>query len=308
MAVPKFDECMPEIIRCLGDGKVHTSKELSEYVSTSLKLSKEDLAETISSGYSKFISRVNWAKTYLGKAGLLESPKRGGFCLTSEGKKAFQNGPEHVTLEYLRQFDSFNEFQGRRKETSDLSKNSDNKIPETPQTPQEQIDNAIAELNENLADDLLTEIMGMNPYKFEALVVKLLITMGYGTLQENQDAVTKKSGDEGIDGIVSADKFGFDSIYIQAKHWKPDNTVGRPEIQKFLGAAVGQGATKGIFITTSKFSNEATNFASKQLNCKIVLINGQQLAKLMIDYDLGVSTVATYKVKRIDSDFFNDEV
>ena len=305
MAVPKFDKFMPEIIRCLGDGSVHAIKELSDYCATALKLSKEDRAETIPSGYSKYVNRVNWAKTYLSKAGLIESSKRGLFGLTNEGKKALKNGPEHVTLEYLRQFDSFNEFQGRRKETSDSSKSSDNMISET---PQEQIDNAIAELNETLADDLLTEIMGMNPYKFEALVVKLLITMGYGSLQENQDAVTKKTGDEGIDGIVSADKFGFDSIYIQAKHWKPDNTVGRPEIQKFLGAAVGQGATKGIFITTSKFSNEAINFASKQLNCKIVLINGQQLAKLMIDYDLGVSTVATYKVKRIDSDFFNDEI
>lgn len=305
MAVPKFDECMPEIIRCLGDGKIHTSKELSDYCAASLKLSKEDLAETISSGYSKFVSRVNWAKTYLGKAGLLESPKRGCFCLSEKGRTAFQKGPECVTLEYLSQFDSFKEFRSRRKDTSEVLKDTDNK---TSETPQEQIDNAISELNENLADDLLAEIMGINPYKFEDLVVKLLITMGYGTLQENKDAVTKKSGDEGIDGIVSADKFGFDSIYIQAKRWKPENTVGRPEIQKFLGAAVGQGAIKGIFITTSKFSKEAIDFAAKQLQCKIVLINGQQLAKLMIDYDLGVSTIATYKVKRIDSDFFNDEI
>lgn len=305
MAVPKFDECMPEIIRCLGDGEIHTSKELSDYCAMSLKLNKEDLAETISSGYSKFVSRVNWAKTYLGKAGLLESPKRGCFCLSEKGKAAFQKGPECVTLDYLSQFDSFNEFRTRRKDTNDEVKDPCSK---TPETPQEQIDNAIAELNENLVDDLLTEIMGMNPYKFEALVVRLLIAMGYGTLRENLDAVTKKSGDEGIDGIVSADKFGFDSIYIQAKRWKSDNTVGRPEIQKFLGAAVGQGATKGIFITTSKFSNEAITFAAKQLQCKIVLINGQQLAKLMIDYNLGVSTVATYNIKRIDSDFFNEDV
>ena len=132
--------------------------------------------------------------------------------------------------------------------------------------------------------------------------------MGYGTMEENKDAVTQKSGDEGIDGVVSADKFGFDSIYIQAKQWREDIVVGRPEIQKFLGALVGQGATKGIFITTSKFSKEAVNYAAKQLHNKIVLVDGKQLAKLMIDYDLGVSTVATYMVKRIDSDFFAEDV
>ncbi len=129
-----------------------------------------------------------------------------------------------------------------------------------------------------------------------------------GTLKENKDAVTKKSGDEGIDGIVSADKFGFDSIYIQAKQWKPDTAVGRPEIQKFMGDLAGQGATKGILITTAKFTKEAIDYASKQLNIKIILVDGDQLAKLMIEYDLGVSTVSMYTVKRIDSDFFNEDV
>ena len=148
----------------------------------------------------------------------------------------------------------------------------------------------------------------MSPYDFENLIVRLLIKMGYGTLKQNEMAVTPKSGDEGIDGIVSADKFGFDSIYIQAKKWRSDSTVGRPEIQKFLGALAGQGATKGIFITTAHFSKEAIAFAEKQLHQKIVLVDGNQLTELMIEYNLGVSVVETYVVKRVDYDFFNDEL
>ena len=304
MAVPKFYDFFPEVIRCLGDEKTHTSKELYEYCATAFKLSEKDKAEKTSSGQSRFLNRVQWARTYLSKAGLIESPKRAHFRLTKDGKTALKTGPDCVTLEYLRQFKSFNNF----KNNTD-SENTGAKIIHEIQdeSPQEQIENAILQLDETLADDLLTEIKRMNPFKFEDLVVKLLIAIGYGTLQENKNAVTKKSGDEGIDGIVRGDKFGFDSIYIQAKRWK-ESTVGRPAIQQFLGAAVGQGATKGIFITTSKFSKEAYNFAAIQQNCKIVLIDGQQLAKLMIDYDLGVSTIATYKIKRIDSDFFNDEV
>ena len=156
--------------------------------------------------------------------------------------------------------------------------------------------------------DVMSELLKMSPYDFENLIVRLLIKMGYGTLKQNEMAVTPKSGDEGIDGIVSADKFGFDSIYIQAKKWRSDSTVGRPEIQKFLGALAGQGATKGIFITTAHFSKEAIAFAEKQLHQKIVLVDGNQLTELMIEYNLGVSVVETYVVKRVDYDFFNDEL
>ena len=163
-------------------------------------------------------------------------------------------------------------------------------------------------MNASLADDLMAEVMRISPYDFERLVVRLLIKMGYGPLKLNAEAVTKESGDEGIDGIVTADKFGFDSVYIQAKQWKPDATVSRPEIQKYLGALVGQGATKGLFITTSKFTKGAIEYANKQFTTKIVLVDGEQLANLMIEYNLGVSTVETYEVKRVDYDFFNEDV
>ena len=303
MSIPKFDKFMPEIIRCLGDGEIHSLKEIYEYCANAFNLTDKDRMEKTTSGQITYIGRIGWAKVYMKKAGLINSPERAHFCLSETGKVAFEQGADCVTLEYLKKFPSFNNFRGinniDRPDTNDTSE---------VQSPHEQIETALKELNNALADDIMAEIMKISPYEFERLVVRLLIAMGYGTMEENKDAVTSKSGDEGIDGIVSADKFGFDSIYIQAKQWKPDSVIGRPEIQKFLGALAGQGATKGIFITTAQFSKEAINFTSKQLQSKIVLVNGKQLAKLMIDYNLGVSTVATYKVKRIDSDFFNEDV
>lgn len=239
------------------------------------------------------------------KAGLIESPQRAHFKLTELGEKAFKQGVECVTLEYLNQFKSFKDFQGHALHGDE----NEQQVSSNSESPQERIESALKELNDELVEDLMSEIMKISPYDFERLVVKLLIAMGYGTMEENKDAVTPKSGDEGIDGIVSADKFGFDCIYIQAKQWKKDNLVSRPEIQKFIGAlATTQGATKGIFITTSDFTKGASEIVSKQTQNKIVLVNGKQLAKLMIEYNLGVSTLAAYRVKRIDSDFFNEDI
>lgn len=306
MAVPKFYELMPSIINCLGDGKIHTVKELTAYCADAFQLSDEDRTETISSGQNRLHNRVGWAKAYLVKAGLIESPQRAHFNLTELGRNAFQQGADHVTLEYLNQFDSFRDFRGHSLHNSENGQ----KIQVSDlESPQERIESALNELNDDLVEDLMSAIMKISPYDFERLVVKLLIKMGYGTMEENKDAVTPRSGDEGIDGIVSADKFGFDSIYIQAKQWKKDDLVSRPEIQKFIGAlATTQGATKGIFITTSDFTKGAVEIITKQTQNKIVLVNGKQLAKLMIEYDLGVSTVATYCVKRIDSDFFSEDI
>ena len=306
MSVPKYNEFFPSIIRCLGDGKTHSLKELVEYCAVDFDLSDADRAETISSGQNRLHNRVGWAKSYLKKAGLISSPKRARFCLSEEGIKALQKGAERVDLEYLSQFDSYKEFQGTKRKNDPGTSNDTPILPS--ESPQEQMDSALNELNNELSNDLMSEIMKISPFEFERLVVKLLIKMGYGTMEENKNAVTSKTSDEGIDGIVSADKFGFDSIYIQAKQWKPDSVVSRPEIQKFLGALAGQGASKGIFITTAQYSKEAINFASKQLHCKIVLVDGKQLTKLMIDHDLGVSTIATYTIKRIDSDFFSEDV
>ena len=306
MAVPKYNELMPYVIQALGDGNIHTIKELEAFCVDALQLSVEDRQKMLPSGQkTKLVNRLGWAKTYLQKAGLVVTPKRGNHQLTDLGKKAFADGPEKVTLNYLKQFDSYNEFVAIKKEDGKIV--SAVEEVET-QSPQDMLDEAISQMNASLADDLMTEIMKISSYEFERLVVRLLLKMGYGTLQLNKEAVTQKTNDEGIDGIVTADKFGFDSVYIQAKQWKIDSTVSRPEVQKFLGALVSKGASKGLFITTSTFTKGAIDCAKEVKLQKVVLVDGEQLAKLMIEYNLGVSTVETYEVKRVDYDFFNEDV
>ncbi len=300
----KYYEYFPSVMECLSDGRCYKTSEIIEYCCEKLKISEEDKKQVLSSGQPVVSNRVNWAVTYLRKAKLIESPQRGTSQITDRGKEALKGRAENITLAYLHKFKEFNEFCHVNKGKSDSGN-----IPDliSDESPQEQIEKAISQINSNLADELMTEITKIAPYEFERLVVQLLIKMGYGSQSLNETAVTKKSGDEGIDGIISADRFGFDTVYVQAKQWKKETSVGRPEIQKFLGALAGQGATKGLFITTAHFSKEAKDFANKNLQSKIVLVDGEEFCSLMIEYDLGVSTVETYKIKRIDTDYFNDE-
>ena len=301
MAIPKYYEMYKSFLTVLLDGKVHTIKEEKQQVIKDFRLSENEIAELLPSGkQTVFDNRIGWCRTYLKKAGLIASPCRGQYQITDAGHRTYlENNIIDDTV--LKQFPSFVEFAfGDRKEYQ-----KENDAPVTDETPQETMDRVYKELNQSLANDLLTEISEMNPYRFEVLVVELLVKMGYGRLQY-ENRVTRKSGDEGIDGIVTADKLGFDSIYIQAKRFK-DNSVGRPDIQKFVGALAGQGAKKGIFITSSTFTKEAVAFVGRNLNYKIVLIDGMKLAELMIEYELGVSRQYTYEVKRLDSDYFSEE-
>ena len=301
MAIPKYYEMYKSFLTVLLDGKVHTIKEEKQQVIKDFRLSENEIAELLPSGkQTVFDNRIGWCRTYLKKAVLIVSPCRGQYQITDAGHRTYlENNIIDDTV--LKQFPSFVEFAfGDRKEYQ-----KENDAPVTDETPQETMDRVYKELNQSLANDLLTEISEMNPYRFEVLVVELLVKMGYGRLQY-ENRVTRKSGDEGIDGIVTADKLGFDSIYIQAKRFK-DNSVGRPDIQKFVGALAGQGAQKGIFITSSTFTKEAVAFVGRNLNYKIVLIDGMKLAELMIEYELGVSRQYTYEVKRLDSDYFSEE-
>lgn len=301
MAVPKYYEMYKSFLKVLIDGKIHSMQEEKQQVISDFNLSEEQTTELLPSGrQSIFDNRIGWCRTYLKKAGLIESPSRGQYRITDSGIKVY-NENEVVNDYVLRQFPAFLKFKGEdnHKDKEVIESKSDE------ETPQETLDRVFKELNLSLANELLAEICKMDPYRFETLVVELLIKMGYGRLQYGSQA-TKKSGDEGIDGIVTADKLGFDSIYIQAKRFK-DNTVGRPDIQKFVGALAGQGAQKGIFITTSSYTKEAIEFVEKNLNYKIVLIDGTRLAELMIEYELGVSTQYTYHVKQIDSDYFLED-
>lgn len=281
----------------LQDGQVHSLKEVKRQVIKDFSLTESDIAERFASGnQSVFENRIGWCRTYLKKAELIGSPARGQFVVTENGKKLYES-TEIIDNNALHKYPSFVKFlDGGDSEAGDST------LTDEMETPQETLERVCKEMDNELAEEILAEILKMNPFKFEQLVVDLLIKMGYGKLNYNSVA-TKKTGDEGIDGVVTADKLGFDSVYIQAKRFS-SVTVGRPELQKFVGALAGQGAQKGLFITSSKFSKEAEQFVEKNLNFKIVLVDGSELAQLMIDYGLGVTTESTYCVKRLDSDFF----
>lgn len=302
MAIPKYYEMYKSFLEVLKDEKEHSIYEVKQSVSKKMCISSEEQNELLPSGKQfKFDNRIGWTRTYLKKAGLIDSPKRGIFKLTKEGKSVLDEKPSLIDDSYLMKYESFREFikpgNGNTETPNALS---------TEETPQDTLDNAFTIINQTLSDDILTEIMKQSPAFFERLVVQLLEKMGYGGSIKDAGSVVGKSGDEGIDGIVREDKLGFSHIYIQAKRWEPDKTIGRPEIQKFVGALAGQGATKGLFITTAQFSKEAFTYAEKQHTTKIVLVDGISLSKLMIEYDLGVSLETVYPIKKIDMDFFND--
>lgn len=311
MSLPKYNDFYDIILNYLADGMPHSCADVRRHIVKEMQISEEDLRLLLPHGNGKsvFMGRVGWAGTYLCKAGLLEYPKRGFYQITKEGKKLLAQKLPKIDNTILSNYPSFVAFQRRSSGQSDTASQSAKETPpidNSNATPEDKIEAAIAEINESLEDDLLTAILEQDYSFFENLVVRLMQQMGYGNKLENPGMVTGQSGDEGIDGIIHEDKLGFNTIYIQAKRWDRDTPIGRPEIQKFVGALAGQGAQKGLFITTAKFSKGALEYAAKQLSYKVVLIDGSKLAKLMLEHNLGVSVEATYHVKHIDSDFFPD--
>ena len=266
-------------------------------------LSAEELRELLPSGKQPiFDNRVGWARTYMKKAGLLESTRRGFFRITDRGSKILSQNPKEINVKYLKQFPEFIEFQTIKHERIGENRADED---EKEKTPEELLETAYQQINDQLVSDLLKQIKAIPPPLFEKIVVELLVAMGYGGTLRDAGQAIGKSGDEGIDGVIKEDRLGLDAIYLQAKKW--ENTVGRPEIQKFAGALQGQRARKGIFITTSNFSKEAYDYTSR-IDTKIVLIDGEQLARYMIDHNIGVSPISKYEIKKIDSDFFSEEV
>ncbi|GAB4273921.1 MAG: restriction endonuclease [Thermincola ferriacetica] len=251
-----------------------------------------------------FDNRVGWAKTYLKKVGLLDTPMRATIVITQRGLDVLKQNPQEINVRFLRQFPEFVEFQSSKRDTLEVEQQHTEEI--IAQTPEENLENAYQKIRKSLAQDLLNKVIGLPPAFFERLVVELLVKMGYGGSIKDAGKAIGKSGDEGIDGTIKEDKLGLDIIYIQAKRWQPGNVVGRPEIQKFVGALAGQGAKKGVFITTSSFTKEAIDYVQR-INTKIVLIDGECLADLMIDYDVGVTKSAVYEIKKIDSDYFGED-
>lgn len=299
--IPDYQSLMLPLLKITSDHKEHLIRDIIEDLANIFKVTEEDRKELLPSGRDfAFRNRVGWATTYLRKAGLLETPRRGSITVTDRGLKVLKENPTKITIAFLRQYPEFVEFQSAKHEESGES------VDESAKTPEETLDSAYQGLRESLAKELLNRVVDSPPSFFERLVVELLVKMGYGGSFKDAGKAIGRSGDEGIDGTIKEDKLGLDIVYVQAKRWKPGNVVGRPEIHKFVGALAGQGAKKGIFITTSNFSKEALEYTPKN-ETKIVLIGGEQLAQLMIDHNIGVSTVTSYEIKKIDNDYFEEE-
>ncbi len=304
--IPDYQTIMLPMLRLVSDRKEHKYRDLIENLATEFKVTDEERKELLASGLQAiFDNRVGWAKTYLKKAGLLDSPKRATFVITEIGLQTLKKNPKRIDAKYLRQFPSFLKFQNAN--LPDNVSGEEIVVQEaSEQTPEENLDKAYQGIRKSLASELLNKVVELSPIFFERLVVELLVKMGYGGSIKDAGKAIGKSGDEGIDGTIKEDKLGLDIIYIQAKRWKPGNVVGRPELHKFVGALAGQGAKKGIFITTSSFTKDALDYTPKN-ETKIVRIDGEQLTQLMIDYNLGCTTQQTYELKKIDSDYFGEE-
>ncbi|WP_271254231.1 restriction endonuclease [Pseudanabaena sp. Chao 1811] len=305
MSIPDFQSIMLPLMQLAINGKEHSFRDSVEYLAKFFNLSDDERKELLPSGQQPtFDNRVGWAKTHLIKAGLLESPRRAIFQITQRGEEVISHNPAEINTKFLKQFPEYVKFAGANTSADNSSVLSQDNLTEQI-TPEEALASAYQKLKLALAQDLLTLVKDCTPDFFERLVVKLLVKMGYGGSIQDAGKAIGRSGDEGIDGIIKEDRLGLDAIYIQAKKW--EGTVGRPEIQKFVGALAGQGAKKGVFITTSSFSKEAQEYARNMKDTKIVLLDGEQLTQYMIDYNLGVSIISQYEVKKIDSDFFADE-
>lgn len=307
--IPPYQDIMLPLLKELEDQSEHTSTELNRILATRFELTEDERTQLMNTGRQPlFNNRVGWAQTYLKKAGLLETLKRGSYRITKRGLKVLSQNPGSITLESLMQYPEFAEFRSGSsagtKKTSDSVSPGAASFTDEESTPEELLDTGYRQIRKSLEDELLSKVKSSSPDFFERLVVELLVKMGYGGTQADAGKAIGKSGDGGIDGIIKEDRLGLDVIYIQAKRW--DGNVGRPEVQKFVGALQGQRARKGVFLTTSSFTKEAAVYAT-MIDTKVVLVDGNQLAQLMIDHGIGVTPMVTYEIKKIDQDYFLDE-
>jgi restriction system protein len=309
MAIPDYQTVMLPVLKLASDGGEHRFRDAVERLASEFGLSDAERAELLPSGNQPiFDNRVGWARSYLKQAGLLHSPKRGVFQITEAGRALLAENPRRIDNALLERYDAFREFRSRRRDPNEAEVEVDTSRtqaePPADQTPEDALASAYQKLRKNLENELLDQVKSSSPAFFERLVIDVLVAMGYGGSRQDAGRAIGRSGDEGIDGMIKEDKLGLDAIYVQAKKW--DNTVGRPEIQKFAGALQGQRANKGVFITTSDFSREAHDYVNA-INAKIILIDGRRLAQLMVDHSVGVALIGTYELKRVDSDYFEGE-
>lgn len=302
MPMPGFQDVMLPLMNLASDKKDHRFRDVVEELSDYFELTDLEKKELLTSGKNRFMDRVGWALTYLKKSGLLEPLSTGYFRITDRGLDILKEPPSRIDIKFLERYPEFIEFKYGDKGPGPNNGGGTGGGSSGDITPEEQMEEAYQKIRQELADELLNLIKNNPPNFFEDLVVDLLVAMGYGGSREDAGKSVGKSGDEGIDGIIKEDELGLDIIYLQAKRW--GNTVGRPEIQKFVGALHGQGANKGVFITTSTFTKDAIEYVNKNSSNKIVLIDGERLSQLMIDHNVGVTKDSAYELKKIDSDYF----
>lgn len=304
MAVPDYQSLMLPLLKIANDGEEHGFSEVLGSLAVQFKLTGEERKEQLPSGtQTRFENRVRWAQIYLKKAGLLENPRRGKFRITERGLTVLKEGPPHINVKFLRQYPEFLEFQKASKQDGGQDE-QDQKDEVAEQTPEESLESSYQSLRRDLGQELISRIKDCSPRFFEQLVVDLLVAMGYGGSRKDAGQAVGQSGDGGIDGIIKEDKLGLDVVYIQAKRWK--QPVGSPEVTGFIGSVDRKKARKGVLITTSRFTQDAISCVG-ETEKKIVLIDGEQLAQLMIDHGVGVTQVANYTIKKIDLDYFGDE-
>lgn len=305
MAIPDYQSIMLPLLKFVSDKQEHSLMEATENLAKIFNLSEVEKIELLPSGkYPIFKSRVGWARTYLIKANILESTRRGYFIITQRGVEVLKQNPQQINVEFLKRYPEFIEF-------ISISRTDDVETtiiePETisQQTPEESLEYAYQKIRRDLAQELLNRVKTCSPNFFERLVVELLVQMGYGGSIRDAGKAIGGSGDGGVDGIIKEDRLGLDVIYIQAKRW--EKSIGSPEINNFIGALDRKGARKGIFITTSKFTSDARNAIDEVKTKTIIPIDGEELAQMMFDHNVGVSEVASYKIKKIDSDYFIED-
>ena len=294
---------MLPIMKVAQEGEEHTAREVRQRIGEQLGLTEEERKELLPSGTQPvFTNRLAWARSHLTMAGLLEKTGRGAFRITQRGKEALSSNPAKINLRFLQQFPEYAEARSKAKTDTAVEPVAHASATEVA-SPQERIELAFRELNNSLTTELRAKLASIDPFRFEQVVLDLLVAMGYGGSRNEAAQVTQKTGDEGIDGLINEDRLGLDVIYMQAKRWKAN--IGRPEIQNFVGALAGKKANKGIFITTSEFHDNATEYVAG-LHNKIILIGGRRLAELMIEHGIGVAEEHAYSVKKIDSDYFEE--
>ena len=306
MSIPDYQALMLPVLRLAAEGETRVP-EAADTIADRLGLTGAEREEILPSGRQRVLhNRIHWAKLYMGRAGLIDSPARGRFIASDAGKALLQTNPSVINVQTLKRYPAFVEFYSKSRSGSSVDDAVDDVPTEATITPEEQIDEAQSVLHAALKEDLLQRILAQSPAFFERAIVDLLVAMGYGGSHEDAARRLGRTGDGGVDGVIDEDRLGLDRVYVQAKRYASHVSVGRPEVQAFVGSLVGFGASKGVFVTTSTFSTPAAEFV-RHLPQRVILIDGDRFADLMIEHGVGVRVSRTVEVKRLDEDFFVEE-